>query len=116
MFEVMRSLLRNLMRGSSSGAPRRRSTYDRMRGLLRDWDMLFAELGAQVAGRPTRIRTTFARTAARFAPRRHEAERELDAFRDAPVGDRRRRAPELERTMAELREMVAAARVPIEGP
>ena len=104
------------MRGSSSGAPRRPSTYERMRALLRDWDALFAELGAQVAGRTTHVRSTFARTAARFAPRWHEAERELDAFRDAPVGDRRRRAPELERTMAELRDLVVAARVPIEGP
>ena len=104
------------MRGSSSAAPRRLSTYERMRALLRDWDALFAELGAQVAGRTTHVRSTFARTAARFAPRWHEAERELDAFRDAPVGDRRRRAPELERTMAELRDLVVAARVPIEGP
>ena len=104
------------MRGSSSGAPRRRSTYDRMRALLRDWDALFAELGTQVAGCTTRIRTTYARTAARFGSRRYEAERELAAFRDAPVGDQRRRAPELERTMAELRDMIAAARVPIEGP
>ena len=70
------------MRGSSSAAPRRPSTYDRMRGLLRDWDVLFAELGAQVAGRTTLVRSTFARTAARFAPRRHDAERELVAFRD----------------------------------
>jgi hypothetical protein len=116
MFQAMRSLLRNLMRGSSSAAPRRRSTYDRMRGLLRDWDVLFAELGAQVAGRTTQVRSTFARTAARFAPRRHDAERELGAFRDAPVRDRRRRAPELERMMAELRDLVASARVPIEGP
>jgi chromosome condensin MukBEF ATPase and DNA-binding subunit MukB len=104
------------MRGSSSGAPKRRSTYERMCDLLGDWDALFAELGAQVAGRTTRVRSTFARTAARFAPRRHEAERELAAFREAPVGDRRRRAPELERTMAELRDLVVAARAPIEGP
>jgi hypothetical protein len=87
-----------------------------MRGMLHDWDALFAELGAQVAGRTTHARATFARTAARFAPRWHQAERELAEFRDAPVGDRRRRAPELERTMAELRDLVAAARVPIEGP
>jgi len=104
------------MRGSSSAAPRRRSTYERMRGLLRDWDALFAELGAQVAGRTTQVRATFARSAARFAPRWQQAERELDAFRDATVDDRRRRTPELERTMDELRDMVAAARVPIEGP
>ena len=44
------------MRGSSSGAPKRRSTYDRMRAVLRDWDALFAELGEQVAGRKTRVR------------------------------------------------------------
>ena len=104
------------MRGSSSGASRRRSTYDRMRATLRDWDALFAEMGAQVAGRRTRVRTTFARTAARFAPRWHQAERELDAFHDASLADQRRRAPELERTMAELRDLVVAARVPIEGP
>jgi hypothetical protein len=104
------------MRGSSSGAPRRRSTYDRMRAMLRDWDALFAEMGAQVAGRTTRVRATFARSAARFTPRWHEAERELAAFHDAPVADQRRRTPELERTMAELRDLVAAARVPIEGP
>ena len=115
MFEAMRSLLKNLMRGSSSGAPKRHSTYERMRGLLRDWDALFAELGAQVAGHTTQVRATFARTAARFGPRWLEAERELDAFREAP-GDRRRRAPQLERTMAELRDLVAAARGPIEGP
>jgi len=87
-----------------------------MRGMLRDWDALFAELGEQVAGRTTHARATFARTAARFSPRWHQAERELAEFRDATVGDRRRRAPELERTMAELRDLVAAARVPIEGP
>jgi len=116
MFEAMRGFLKNLMRGSSSGAPRRSSTYDRMHAMLRDWDALFAELGAQVAGRTTRVRSTFARTAVRFRPRWLEAERELDAFRHAPVGDRRRRAPQLERTMAELRDLVAAARVPIEGP
>jgi hypothetical protein len=116
MFQAMRSLLRNLMRGSSSAAPRRRSTYERMRALLRDWDALFAEMGAQVAGRTTQARTAFARTAARFGPRWNQAERELAAFRDAPVEDRQRRAPELERTMAELRDLVASARVPIEGP
>jgi hypothetical protein len=116
MFEAMRGFLKNLMRGSSSGAPRRHSTYERMRGMLRDWDALFAELGAQVAGRTTQARATFARTAARFGPRWQEAERELDAFRDAPVGDRQRRAPQLERTMEELRDLVAAAGVPIEGP
>ena len=104
------------MRGSSSGAPKRRSTYERMRGLLRDWDALFAELGAQVAGRTTRIRSTYASTAARFGSRRHQAERELAVLRDASAGDRRRGLPELERTMAELRDLVAAVRLPIEGP
>ena len=84
--------------------------------MLRDWDALFAEMGAQVAGRTTHVRATFARTAARFAPCWLQAERELAEFRDAPGGDPRRPAPELERTMAELRELVAAARVPIEGP
>src|SRR4029078_10272876 len=83
----MRSLLRNLMRGSSSGAPRRRSTYERMRTVLRDWDVLFAELGAQVAGRTTRIRSAYARTAVRFGSQRHQAEQELAALRDGSVED-----------------------------
>ena len=45
------------MRGSSSAAPGRQSYYDRMRAVLCDWDALFAELGAQVAGQTTRART-----------------------------------------------------------
>ena len=102
------------MRGSSSGAPRRRSTYERMRAVLRDWDALFAELGEQVAGRKTRVRAYYARTAARFLPRRQQAERELAELRDAPTRAGRRRTPELERTIAELREIVEG--VPIEGP
>jgi len=104
------------MRGSSSGAPRRRSTYERMRTVLRDWDVLFAELGAQVAGRTTRIRSAYARTAVRFGSQRHQAEQELAALRVGSVEDRRRGTPQLERTMAELRELVAAVRLPIEGP
>ena len=102
------------MRGSSSAAPRRRSTYERMRAVLGDWDALFAELGEQVAGRKTRVRAYYARTAARFLPRRQQAERELAELRDAPARDWRRRTPELERTIAELREIVES--VPIEGP
>jgi uncharacterized protein YlxW (UPF0749 family) len=85
-----------------------------MRAVLRDWDVLFDELGAQVAGRKTRVRATYARTAARFRPRRQQAERELAELRDAPARDWRRRTPELERTIAELREIVGS--VPIEGP
>jgi hypothetical protein len=85
-----------------------------VREVLRDWDALFAEIGAQVAGRKTRVRATYARAAARFAPHREQAERELAALRDAPESDRRRGAPELERTMAELRDIVAS--MPIEGP
>jgi hypothetical protein len=85
-----------------------------MRATLRDWDALFAELGAEVAGFRTRVRASYARTAARFRPRRQQAERELAALRDVPAADRQRRAPELERTMAELREIVAG--LPIEGP
>ena len=85
-----------------------------MRAVLRDWDTLFAELGAQVAGRKTRVRAYYARTAARFHPRRQQAERELAELRDAPARDWRRRTPELERTIAELREIVES--VPIEGP
>ncbi len=106
----MRSLLKNLMRGSSSGAPRRRS-YERMRAVLRDWDALFTELGAQVSGRTTRVRTYYARAAARFRPHWQRAEQELAELRDAPVGDRQRRAPELERTIAGLRELVASVRL-----
>ena len=108
----MRSLLRNLMRGSSSAAPRRRrSAYDRMHTTLRDWDALFAELAAQVSGRTTRVRATYARAAARFRPRWQRAEQELDELRKAPLGDRLRRAPELERTFAELRELAANVRM-----
>ena len=102
------------MRGSSSAAPRRRSYAERVRAVLRDWDALFAELGAEIAGRKTRVRASYARSAARFGPRRQQAERELAALRDAPGGDRHRQAPELEQTMAELREIVAG--LPIEGP
>ena len=82
-----------------------------MRAVLRDWDALFAELGAQVSGRTTRVRAYYARAAARFRPRWQRAEQELAELRDAPVGDRQRRAPELERTIAELRELVASARL-----
>ena len=99
------------MRGSSSGAPRARSSYERMRAVLRDWDALFAELGAQVSGGTTRVRTYYARTAARFHPRWQRAEQELAELRDASVGDRQRRAPELERTIAELRVLVASVRL-----
>jgi len=104
------------MRGSSSAAPAGRSGYERMRALLRDWDTLFAELGAQVTGRTTRVRAVYARAAERFRPRWRQAERELAELRDAPVGDRRRRAPELERTIAGLRELVEGAQGAIDGP
>lgn len=100
------------MRGSSSAAPRRRrSPYERMQAVLRDWDALFAEMGAQVSGRTTRVRAYYARAAARFRPRWQRAELELDELRKAPVGDRLRRAPELERTLAELRELAASVRM-----
>jgi hypothetical protein len=99
------------MRGSSSGAPARRSAYERLGAMLRDWDALFTELGAQVAGRTTRVRTHYARTAARFRPRWQEAERELAALRDAPLDARRRRTPELQRSIAQLRELFTDARV-----
>ena len=82
--------------------------------MLRDWDALFAELGEQIAGRKTRVRASYARTAARFGPRRQQAERQLAALREAPAADRPQRAPELERTMAELRDIVAS--LPFEGP
>jgi hypothetical protein len=82
-----------------------------MRGVLRDWDALFAELGAQVSGRTTQVRSYYARTAARFHPRWQRAEQELAELRDAPVGDPHRRAPQLERTIAELRELVASVRL-----
>jgi hypothetical protein len=99
------------MRGSSSAAPERRPDTERMRGVLRDWDTLFTELGAQVAGRKTRVRAYYARVTARFRPRWQQAERELAELGDAPAGERRRRMPKLERTIAELRELVAKARV-----
>jgi hypothetical protein len=82
-----------------------------MRTALRDWDELFAELGAQVSGQTTRVRTYYARTAARFRPRWQQAVQELDELRAAPVRDRQRRAPELERTFAELRELFKNARI-----
>jgi len=100
------------MRGSSSGAPRRRpSAYERMRGALRDWDTLFAEMAAQVSGQTTRVRASYARTAARFRPRWERAEHDLDELRDAAVGDRARLRPELERKLAELRELFMNARI-----
>jgi len=99
------------MRGSSSAAPKRRSSYERMRAVLGDWDALFAELGAQVSGRTTRVRAYYARTAARFRPRWQRVEQELAELRDAPIGDRQRRAPELERAIAELRELAAGVRL-----
>jgi hypothetical protein len=82
-----------------------------MRAVLRDWDALFAEIGAQVGGRTTRVRAYYARTAARFGPRWQQAERELAELRDTRGGDRRRRTPKLERTISELRELVANARL-----
>jgi hypothetical protein len=79
--------------------------------VLRVGDALFAELGAQVAGQNTRVRTYYARTAQEVRPRVQQAERELAELRDAPVGTWRRRTPELERRFAELRDFVATARV-----
>jgi hypothetical protein len=102
------------MRRSSSAAPKRPSYDERMWATLRDWDALFAELGAEVAGRKTRVRANFASAAARFRPRRQQAERELAALRESPLADRRQGTPELERTLAELRDIVAG--MPIEGP
>jgi hypothetical protein len=99
------------MRASSSAAPKPRSTYERMHAVLRDWDALFAELGAQVSGRTTRARAYYARTAARFHPRWRRAEQELAELRDAPVGDWQRRGPQLERTLAELRELASSVRL-----
>jgi len=88
-----------------------------MRAVLRDWDALFTEMGAQVAGRTTRVRASYARAAARFRPRWQQAERQLAALRDAPIGDRRRRTPEVQRAIAGLRQLVEDTRVePIEGP
>jgi hypothetical protein len=82
-----------------------------MRTALRDWDALFAEMSAQASGRTTRARITYARTAARLRPRWQRAERELDELGRATAGDRLRRTPELERTMAELRELFTNARL-----
>jgi hypothetical protein len=100
------------MRGSSSGAPRRRrSAYERMGAVLRDWDALFAEMGEQMSGRTTRVRASYARTAARFRPRWQRAERELDELRSAADGGRSRPTLELERTLAELRELFTNVRI-----
>lgn len=100
------------MRGSSSGAPKRRgSVYERMQAMLRDWDTLFAEMAAQASGRTTRARAYYARTAARVRPRWQRAEQELDELGRATVVDRQRRAPELERSLAELRELFSNARL-----
>ena len=100
------------MRGSSSGAPkRRRSVYERTQATLRDWDTLFAEMAAQASGRTTRARAYYARTEARFRPRWQRAEQELDELARATVVDRQRRAPELERSLAELRELFSNARL-----
>jgi len=85
--------------------------YERMRAMLRDWDALFAEMGAQASGRTTRARVRYARTAARFRPRWQRAERELDELGRAAIGERQRRSPELERTLAELRELFSNARI-----
>jgi len=85
--------------------------YERTRVVLRDWDALFAEMAAQVTGQTTRARIQYARTAARFRPRRQRAEQQLDELGRAPVGDRERRAPELERSLAELRELFSNARL-----
>ena len=82
-----------------------------MRTLLRDWDALFDELGAQAAGGSTRVRAMYARTAARFRPHWQTAERVLAELRDAPSCDRRRRTPELRRSIAALREIVEPTQI-----
>ena len=100
------------MRGSSSGAPKRRpSVSERMQAMLRDWDALFAEMAAQASGRTTRARAHYARTAARFRPRRQRAEQELEELGRATGGDRQRPSPELERSLAELRQLFSNARL-----
>ena len=100
------------MRGSSSGAPKRRgSVYERMQAMLRDWDALFAEMATQASGRTTRARVHYARTEARVRPRWQRAGQELDELSRATVVDRQRRAPELERSLAELRELFSNARL-----
>jgi hypothetical protein len=82
-----------------------------MRAALRDWDALFAEMGAQVSGQTTRVRASYARTAARFRPRWQRATQELDELRNTAPGDQARRRPELERALAELREMFNNVRI-----
>jgi hypothetical protein len=93
-------------RGGRSG---RRAYCDRIEALLRDWDALFAEMGAEVGAYTTRVRAHYASCVTSFAARREDAAHELAALRATPEADWIRRKPELERTLGGLRGVVAGA-------
>src|SRR5688572_10757535 len=105
----MRSFLKKLVGRGRGGRSSRQGYCDRMEALLRDWDALFAELGAEVGAYTTRVRAHYASSATAFSARRRDAERELAELRAAPQADWDQRKPELERALGGLQGVVARA-------
>lgn len=114
----MRAFLKKIMRPKQSGqAPRSRQALrgaaycDQVDAMLRDWDALLADLGAEAAGQTTRVRARYVRCADTFTRRHEEAQRKLDSLRRAEHGEWERARPELERSMEDLRRLVERARI-----
>ena len=111
----MRSFLKKLVGRGRGGRSGRQGYCDRIEASLRDWDALFAELGAEVGGYTTRVRAHYASCAMSFAARRRDVAQELAELRAAPEADWDQRKPELERTLNGLRGVVAGAESRLTG-
>jgi hypothetical protein len=102
--KLMNKKLRRLSPRAMGG---QRAYCHRMEGVLRDWEVLFSELQADVAGETTRVRVTTLRAVADFARRRSEAAVQLANLEAAPPSLWAAGRPAVDRTFDELRRFVA---------
>jgi hypothetical protein len=98
---------KKLMRRSPRAMGGQRAYCRRMEGVLRDWELLFSELQADVAGGTTRVRVSALRTAADFARRRTEVAGQLAELGAAPPDAWTVGRPAVDKTFDELRRFVA---------
>jgi hypothetical protein len=89
----------------------RKAYCRRMENLLRDWETLFIELGADAAGGTTRVRTNYVRSVDAFTRRRSEAEGQLAALQAAPAAEWSERKPAVDRTFDDLRRFVVETKL-----
>jgi hypothetical protein len=99
------------MRSSRRAMGGQAAYCDKTDAVLRDWKALLADLGAEAAGGTTRVRARYVRCADSFTGRYAEAQRKLEALRDAPGVTWASERPQLEQKIDELRALIDRARI-----